>query len=356
MRFKVAANRVLIMRILFVGDFRYNSGSSHTIHKYFQIGEKLGHHVFVSSQYGSLDNEIPKFLPVAADLLDFDRVVFVFESNQYLRHSQIEEINRAIPRRHRIIIDPDGRANPTVECGNDSNHSLPYDLETWHGLYDQISDVILQPVLGKPGESIHQFLYYGFDHLPTNSPENKKFDILYIGNNWYRWHDIEWLLSEITDIRPRLGHIAIKGKWWDGIPKAGLENATASIPSFLARHTVETYRSVPFDCVISGMSEAVMNLLLVRPMIAAQQLATPRMFETFSADTIPLLGPNLNYSHILYGVECSMLYLSRNPAEKIAEVLDSLVDYRRIVSQISEKLWESHNYEKRFKQLLEFLG
>lgn len=344
------------MRIVFVGDFRYNSGSGHVIYNFFLVANKLGHEVYISSQYGSLDKIIPQFLPLCPDLSVADRVIFVFESNAYINAMQLKEIDEAIPRKRRIIVDPDGRFNETIFVGDDTNHSPPHTRTQWRGLYESLSDVILQPVLVPSRSDVIPFLYFALEKPSRRLPTNKTFSILYIGNNWYRWDDVVWLFTGLRPIRDQLGRIALKGKWWDGVPKVGLEKQTTALPQFLIENGVEIYPSVPFAEVVIAMSEGIINPIFIRPMIAAQGLATPRMFETVSADTIPVLGPNATYLETLYGEESRGLSLTSDPLSKISEILSDPTPYVDLVSRIRERLSEEHSYEKRFQELMGIIG
>ena len=64
---------------------------------------------------------------------------------------------------------------------------------------------------------------------PAEAPE-KKYDILHVGHNWYRWKDVSGeLLPAFEQIRDQVGEIGFLGLWWDGVPEwahaMGLEPA-----------------------------------------------------------------------------------------------------------------------------------
>lgn len=343
------------MKIAFVGEFGYNSGSSHAVYNYCCAGSKLGHEISVSTEYGSLDEYVLKSFPLCTNLVNVDRVVFVFEGNRFLTNEEVNRIVKVIPRYRRVVIDPDGRGNQTVFSGDDSNHDQKGSQRDWHELYQRISDLVLQPTLSVHHESVVPFLYYGYEMADKLRIE-KQFSILYVGNNWNRWNDVKTFLTALEPERSRLGRIGIKGQWWDGSTWPGREQITASDPKFLRRHKVEVSGSVPFGSVITAMSEGQINPIFVRPMLAAQELATPRMLETFRADTIPLLAKNMIYSKRLFGEESELLFLQERPSEKVLEVLDSITSYQRIVNSISESLSRNHSYAKRLDELLELLG
>ena len=343
------------MKIAFVGEFGYNNGSSHAVYNYCRVGERRGHEISVSTEFGSRDEYIIKSFPLCRHLSGMDRVVFVFEGNRFLTEQDLKRIVKLIPRSRRVVLDPDGRGNGTVIVGDDSNHDPNNSKEDWHDLYRQISDLVLQPTLAVPQEFVVPFLYYGYEEV-DNLWAEKQFSILYVGNNWNRWNDIKSLLTALEPKRARIGRIGIKGQWWDGTTWPGKERITTSDPAFLRRHSVEVSGSVPFGSVINAMSEGEINPIFVRPMLAAQGLATPRMLETFSANTIPILTRNTIYSRKLFGDPSDPLFVDENPADKILEILDARMNYLALVKGIRKSLRENHNYERRLDELLELIG
>ena len=343
-------------KIAFVGNFEYNCGSSNTLLGYVGAGEKLGYEVR-ASELGYVDKKVRDKVPVAKKQWKPDLMVIIYESYPFLSKKDIELIRNYIPREKRVLIDPDGKYLPPKSTKNDTNHPTKNSYTFWTKLYNSLSDVILQPILKKNinNENIHKFLYFGVDNTNlTTGDVKKEFDLIYVGNNWYRWRDIVSLIREISIIRDRAGRLGPFGMYGDGKPKKGSEKATYSDPKFLKKHNVETYKSVPYGHVERTMSKGTMNPIFVRPMLNKLNLVTPRMFETFMADTIPLLPDYFEHAPLLYGKEAEKLYLTDNPARVIANILDNHNKYKKVVSTVKNRLMKEHSYEVRLKELLDF--
>jgi hypothetical protein len=344
------------LRILFVGCFRYNSGSSHALLGYARAAKRQNYDLRVSS-LGVLDQPIREKVRVADRDWTPDLMVLVFESEQFLTVEDIRRIEQAIPRKRRLIIDPDGKFSDTVQAGSDTNHPSANSWTFWNELYQQLSDTILQPCLGPVEPPVRRFLYFGID---ANRPQlqqsgNKIFDLIYVGNNWYRWHDFVWLLGKIEQIRSQLGRIAVFGKHWFNDPEPGFEEHTYSDPGFLQRHRVEAYGSVPFDEVELNMGKGKLHPIFVRPVLNKMNLVTPRMFETFGTNTVPILPDYFQHARVLYGPEVAPLYLTENPSKAISAIMDKYPEYQSLTREIGNKLKRKHSYDIRLAELLNYL-
>jgi DNA-binding IclR family transcriptional regulator len=69
----------------------------------------------------------------------------------------------------------------------------------------------------------------------------KKYDVLHVGHNWWRWKQIkEQILPALDQIREEIGEIGFIGMWWDAVPewadKLGLE------PAFRWRQSLSSSR------------------------------------------------------------------------------------------------------------------
>jgi len=342
------------IRISIVGHLLWESGCAHAILGYVRAAKSLGHDVRVST-LSLLDDVIPKHLPIAGPEWTPDLLVIVFESYQFLSRAALKQLKTLAPRDRRIVMDNDGKYSATTCCLDDTNHPSENSRQQWRETYDELSDRILQPTLGVPANGARSFLFFGFDkHGPdaVSQPRPKAYDIAYIGSNWYRWRDLEWFIRSLEPIRAGLGRIALFGKWWDGKPFAGLENYTFSDPSFLIKHRVEVNRSVPFGHVEETMANARINPIFLRPALRALQFVTPRMFETFKADTVPLLRPELAYTASLYSNEILPSFLLDDPAHRVHFVLSHYDDMINRARKVSARLREAHSYEARIAELL----
>ena len=343
------------LRILFVGCFRYNCGSSHALLGYARAAKRQNYDLRVSS-LGVLDQQIREKVRVADNDWTPDLMVLVFESEKFLTAEAIRRIEQTIPRKRRLIIDPDGKFSDAVHAGSDTNHPCASSRTFWNELYQQLSDTILQPCLGPIESPAREFLYFGID---VNRPQlrqsaEKLFDLIYVGNNWYRWHDFVWLLENIKQIRSQLGRIAVFGNHWFDDPQPGYEEHTYSDPGFLKAHGVETYGSVPFDEVELHMGKGKLHPIFVRPVLNKMNLVTPRMFETFVTDTVPILPDYFQHARILYGPEVAPLFLTENPSETISAIMDKYSEYQSLTREIDNKLKRNHSYDVRLAELLNF--
>jgi len=344
------------MRIAFVGNFQYSCGSSNALLGYTRAGIAMGHDVRVS-EFGYLDDTIRTTVPVASRNWEVDLLAIVYESYPFLSDHDIDQICKTIPRTRRILLDPDGKYLEPQFSGSDTNHPTPNSYKYWTNLYDSLSDVILQPFLGSSkNPKIHPFLYFGMDNQVANfSNTNKDFDLLYVGNNWYRWHDISWLVNAISPIRSKLKRIALTGGYWSGKPMKGFEEATRSDLQLLKRNKIEIYPSAQYGQVESTMSRGKLHPVLVRPILNKISFITPRMFETFVANTIPLIPYYFTHAKTLYGDDVSELTISNKATDDILRILSEYEKYRKLSINIREMLKKDHSYRVRLNQLIEYI-
>ena len=290
-----------------------------------------------------------------ADIKWADFLVFVFEANQYLSTKDIRYIKTKFKRNQIIVIDPDGRSCPTVNIDGDSNH-LEIDSPIWLDLFDSLSEKILVPkVIDVPIHTIFH-PYFGMERFDNALASHKKeYLAQYVGNNWYRWKDIQEFVLAVSKIkRSERNNVVLKGKHWDGSYRKGNEAATKADVDFLRNHEVKTFPSVPFGNVVSSMSQSHFNPIFVRPMIAAQKLITPRMLETLSAHTIPLFSAKNNYIEEVFGKGSEYLAYE-NLEEKLLEVLNDLDNYYSIVDDLRRQAYKRFNYQTLFSSLVDIL-
>jgi hypothetical protein len=342
------------LRIAFVGRFYYHNGSSHALLGYIRAAPRLRCEVRAST-LGIVDKVVQEKVPIADTDWQPDIMVLVLEE-QFLSAEALAQIERLVPRAHRIVIDPDGKYFPILAIGADTNHQTPDSRTSWATLFDRLADTILQPCLATPAPGTQRFLYFGIDSQRSkrgSAASPKSYDLVYVGNNWYRWHDIEWLLNGLAPVRLRLGRIALFGQGWSGISLPGYEQHTYSEPEFLRTHRVETYPSAAYDEVESVMGEGRLNPIFVRPVLNALGLATPRMFETFAANTVPILPPYFRDPAALYGTGIAQLCLPDEPANTIVTMLDHYADYANLAEEIRLRLATEHSYEARLAELID---
>jgi hypothetical protein len=347
------------VNILFVMKHRANAGNTHAVANYIRVAPKFGHQV---AMYGDPLDYLPE-IEFSRDVGAFDRVAFLFESEIY-RLNRLSEaaILGAIPKRDRLIFDMDGMYNPVIQVDDyDFNHASAEEQLRWKEYYETLSDRILKPMLARPhAPNVGAMLFYGYDPAleinPANVPE-KKYDILHVGHNWWRWRDIGGkLLPAIEPIRHQIGEIKFIGLWWDGPPAegvdAGPEAAFQSDPEAFKRLRIRTGDSVLYTEIIRTMSQAKINIFTQRPVLHHLKHLTLKYFEIFYADTIPLLMLDPELAVEVYGPAARELVLQDNISGKLQDALVRPDHYQSVVAEVRKYLAANYAYEKRMTELV----
>jgi hypothetical protein len=340
------------VRIALVGHFGQTFGSSHAIRQLCRVAPRFGHEVCVVPDLGWVDPVVGKEFTTSSRVTSADRVGIIFENFDFLTEAAWVALER-VPRRRRFVIDPDGHANTTVAAatGSDSNHRT-LTRDEWASRYERAADVILQPTLGSPERpDTRRFLFFGMERI-EHERRRRDFDIGYVGNNWFKWTAVRDFLEGLRSLRQFFGRIRFAGAWWDGSTLASEVEGTYADPEYLSSMGVETRPPVPFGTVLSEMGAAVLSPVFVRPMLAAQKLVTPRMFETFAADTIPLLWCSDWYANELYGEIVRDLQIDPDTMEHVAQVKESASKYEALLADVKEQLLRAHSYECRVRELV----
>src|SRR4030067_3490657 len=256
------------MKIAFVGNFEYNCGSSNTILGYIRAGKTLGYDIRVSD-FGNADKTIRNSIPIASKNWKPDLMVIIYESYPFLSNETIERICSYIPRSKRILIDPDGKYLPPISTENDTNHPTKDSYKYWTNLYDSLSDIVLQPCINMPHKAnIKKFFYFGIGTKTTEiKKQHKDFELAYVGNNWYRWHDIEWLVKITSSIRSILKRIALIGQFWSGEVMEEFKETTYSEPELLQKNQIEVYEPAPYGQVEKAMGRSYLHPIFIRPIL-----------------------------------------------------------------------------------------
>lgn len=345
-------------RILFAGVFHWNAGSSHMIAEYARVAPEAGCEVGVSSQLSRLDGTVNAHLPLVDDLTWATHLVFVFEGRQFLSAQQ-RDLCEAVPRRRRIILDPDGHWGPYVAADLDDNAGTDT-IESWHKLYADLSDVILQPRLGaRLPDGAEFFSYFGMPdihRLATDLPypQSLPYEMQYVGANWWRWKAMTSLVRAAITADPPIERIRVCGRWWTGDPHPDHMTATANEAGWMQDHGVEVAPPVPFGQVVSAMSQAAITPVLVRPLLAKMELLTPRMFETLASGSIPALWPGLGYLSALFGDDVELFLLDGDPADILARMMREPTRYRERLAVVQRRVHERFNYQAVLAELMRF--
>lgn len=350
------------MKILFVMKHRGNAGSTHAVANYIRLAPKFGHEIAI---FGSPIWYIPE-LQFSTDILDFDHVIYLFETELY----QLQPLHQAImlahfPRERRLIVDTDGMYHHLIQLdGYDFNHNSEQNRRDWIGYMDSLGDTVVHTLSGQSQFAKARALpFFGYDPaLEVNraSVPGKTWDLLHLGHNWWRWREVEAeLLPAIHEIRDRIGRVAFIGLWWDRPPEegpaAGPSEAFLGDPYALKRLRIETPASVDYNDVIATMSTARINILTQRPLLRHLKHLTLKYFEVFAADTIPLLMLDDDHAVEVYGRAARELTLPGRAAQKILDVLDNEERYRQIVADIRAHITKAHAYEARAEELFNLL-
>jgi hypothetical protein len=345
------------MKILFVMDRRFDRGSIQAAANYLHAADELGHEIVL---YGHPE---PAFaaLRLATDPGAFDFVVFVFESNlRWLSGLQLTKLLTAVPRERRAILDADGMYN-RVTCvgGYDRNHASETNRADWLGYYESLADKIMQPTFAPENPAVLSVPFYGYDpraEVGAGQAE-KRYDLLHLGHNWWRWREISSrLLPAVERLRGRLDGVCFVGLWWDSSPSwagaLGLEEAFQTDADRLRALQIELRPPVRFSEVIATMSTARVNIMTQRPLFRRLRFLTSKYFELFCADTIPLLMVDGDHAEAVYGPAGRELALSGDIAEKLLDALAQPRRYEAIVREVRSHLAERHSYRRRVEELV----
>jgi hypothetical protein len=193
--------------------------------------------------------------------------------------------------------------------------------------------------------------------VPASAAPLKKYDILHLGHNWWRWRQVSSeLLPAIEQIRDQVGRIAFVGLWWDQPPAegpaAGPEEAFQSNPDLMRRLDIEMPKAVMYHDVIKTMSSARINILTQRPLLRHLRHLTLKYFEVFCADTIPLLMLDRDHAEAVYGPAARELVLSGNVAAKLLDALRRPGDYRQVIADVRRHLIAHHSYDRLVENLV----
>lgn len=201
------------MKLLFVYHAAEDRGSARDIHHYAQAARRVGHEVQL---YGPMPvgSRLSHTLATSADAL-----VFVVEWTT--RPPLADPLGWArllanVPRARRIVIDCDGKYNDPITVEGDANHATQVESQSWITACDALSDTICQPTYHPRRANVRPFLFHGYNPADEHAPRSvhKEFDLIYVGNNWFRWRPLSHLLRELAPVRHRLGRIAIVGRGW----------------------------------------------------------------------------------------------------------------------------------------------
>jgi hypothetical protein len=347
------------MKILFVLNKRVDAGSIHAVANYIRAGDEAGHLVAL---YGHPDPHYPA-IRFCSDPGAFDYVVFIAETSVHLSGLRFAHILGSVRRSQRAIVDTDGMFSPLTVLDNyDRNHRNGQERAEWLERHRPIADRILQPTLAHAEEHINAVSFFGYDPvLPLDlQGPSKRYDIVYVGHNWWRWREMSSLiLPGIEQVRDRVGDICFIGSWWDSSPPwaryLSLEEAFQVDCERLDKLRIQVRPAVPYSNVVKTMAQGRINIMLQRPVLRHLRILTAKYFEVFSADTIPLLALNADHAKSVYGSVSEELLLGPVASDKIVDVITNESRYLEIVHEVRKYLETHHSYRKRLQELIDVL-
>jgi hypothetical protein len=180
---------------------------------------------------------------------------------------------------------------------------------------------------------------------------------MYVGSNWQRWEQMRHFLEGYAAVRERVGPVCLTGWDWSARPDWAVKLGIMGIdtdPALLARLDVVARDGVRFDEVVGLLSQAKFAPVIHRPLFRHLGIVTNRTFETFYADSLPILLLPRDFVVALYGDAALALV----PGEDIGSHLDNALSYPEpyweAVLQTRSHLARHHSYARRLQELEAF--
>ena len=363
------------MKLLVVSKLERAARSVNTLTKYVQAGQALGHEVAL---FGEQQSEVPG-VPTSLDVKKFDYAVFVVhETKDFPDLPYLAQLLDGMPKGRRAVIDCGGRYNDTIRVEHDFNHLEKLDSHQgweWVEGFEAVADKILQPTLTPLRPNVRPFLFHGLDPAAVARPYGsaqeaarawsgaggtppKRYGVTYVGHNWMRWTQIKRFLEAVEPLREELGPICLAGWRWDQREEWAAELGIQGVdvePALLQRLGVETQRPVPFHEVIAFEGQGRFCPVFHRPLFNHLGLVTNRTFETFCADTVPLLLLPDALIESVYGPAARPLAPGDDVAGRLRDMMRNPETYWDAVLKVRAHLAERHSFPRRFKELLAIL-
>jgi hypothetical protein len=344
------------MRLIFVHWVYDDRGSAQDLYNYREAAKQMGHEVVV---YGP--PELSSF-HYSLEIGETDAVIFIFEWTTDLQrgdHIDWLRLIARVPRARRVVIDCDGKYNDAISVIGDYNHADAAASRTWIDVCQSLSDKIYQPTLHPLQPNVRPFFFHAYNPawaVPLDFRQ-KRYGMFYVGNNWFRWRQMERVLKAVERVRAEVGRVGITGSGWDTSPPWAnpsiSEDAYRSDRDCLKKLDVEVTPPVRFDQVITSMGNGVFTPVIYRPLFEHLRLVTCRTFETPAANTIPVFGLDPDFVAETYGMRARALALpEQHPEELIVDVMERPQHYAEIVEEMRRVLAEKHSYTARLQELV----
>jgi len=358
------------MKLLLVTSVDPWKRSVSSAHKWVEAGRVLGHEVAV---YGEQHPDLPA-LPFTTDLSDVDIALFVVQvTADFPDMPYLARLLDGIPRERRVVVDLWGRFNDTIRLEHDFNHLEKLDGHLgweWEDALGAVSGAILQPTLAPLRPNVRSFLFHGYDPIsvvrPYRSareaaaawraagPAEKPYGVAYVGGNWQRWEQVRRFLEGYRPVRREVGRICLTGWHWDKRPDWAVQKGLMGVdtdPSLLAELDVEVRDGVRFDEVVGVTGKARFAPVFHRPLFRHLGFVTNRTFETFCADSLPVLMLPRDFVAALYGEAAVKLVPGDDLAGHLTDAMDRPEPYWDAVLQTRSHLARYHSFAQRFQEL-----
>lgn len=353
------------MKLLLINAVDPWTRSVFTIHRYVSAGRALGHDVAI---YGEPHPELP-ILPYTVDLHGIDAALFVVQvPADFPDMPHLARVLDGLPRQRRIVVDLWGRCNDTIRLEHDFNHLEKLDGHSgweWVEAIQAVSDTICQPALAPLRRDVRSFLFHGYDSGSVATPHataraaatawrHKPYGMMYVGSNWQRWDLVRQFLQGYAPVRNEIGPACLVGWDWDKRPDWAVHNAIMGIdtdPAFLAELGVEVRNGVRFDETVALLGQARFAPVFHRPLFRHLGFVTNRTFETFYADTLPVLMLPREFVASVYGSAALALVPGNDLAAHLTDAMRRPEMYWEAVLQTRSHLARHHSYARRFEAL-----
>lgn len=353
------------MKLLLVTSVDAWTRSVSTLHRWIAIGHALGHDISI---YGEIDPDLPK-LKFTTDLGGIDLALFVVQvPSDFPDMPYLARVLDGIPREKRAILDLWGRYNDTIRVGHDFNHLEKLDgHQAWEWLdaIAAVSDCILQPTLAPRRENVRPFLFHAFDEASVaqnykNAGEaaeawkHKSYGALYVGSNWQRWTQVRAFLEDFATVADTAGPACLVGWDWNARPDWAVDKGIAGVDTdsqFLDDKKVEVRYGVRFDEIVNLLGTAKFAPVIHRPLFRELGFVTNRSFETFYADTIPVLMLPSDFVEAIYGRAARRLVPVDGVASFVRDAFKQPETYWQAVLDTRAHLAAKNSYAIRFEEL-----
>ncbi|MBT3069476.1 hypothetical protein KKP04_01145 [Rhodomicrobium sp. Az07] len=358
------------MKIVLVGSVDPWTRSVATVHRYVALGPTLGHDVAL---YGHPNPELPD-LKTTLDTDDADLVVFLVQVPRDIPDMPgLARMMDRIPREKRVVLDLWGRFNETIRIDHDFNHLEKFDGHPsweWIEAISALGGVVLQPTLKPRRPDVGSFLFHGFDRnavaRPCESAEEaaarwksadraaRPYGAVYVGSNWQRWSQVRPFLEHYRAVADKVGQICLAGWDWTERPGWAVELGLLGVdtdPDLLADLRVEVRMGIRFDRVVPLLAQGRFAPVFHRPLFSELGLVTNRTFETFLADTVPVLMLPKAFVEEIFGAAALKLVPKEGVARHLEELLDDPVATWDAVLKTRQHLARHHSFERRFAEL-----